>query len=156
LQALEPQLKWAEVKAYLPIFAPEYDNIRAALNWSLACDIVLNLRFIGILGWFWWYCSYFDEAQYWLNAALPKRADAPNEVQALVQHVASGTAWFLGDFVRSVKSGEESVRLWQQSGDMAGLGMAQTGLAAAYLTLDDAVRAKTMAEQGVENMRKTG
>jgi predicted ATPase/class 3 adenylate cyclase/DNA-binding CsgD family transcriptional regulator len=73
----EPCMRGPEQRLWLNRLEAERDNLRAALDWSLAPDgdAELALRLSGALAWFWYSRSHVEEARRWLVAALSRAAD---------------------------------------------------------------------------------
>ena len=115
----EPELFGPQEAEWFERLDEEYDNIRAALSWSLeGADPELGLRLAGEICWFWYWRGYYDEGQRWLQEALAKevRASAIARAKAL-----GGVGWLAdrqSDLDRMRASATEGLRL----SDEAGLG----------------------------------
>jgi DNA-binding CsgD family transcriptional regulator/tetratricopeptide (TPR) repeat protein len=95
----------------------EHDNLRTALNWSLAHDPVLALRLAGGLWRFWSQRGYWREGRGWLDQALAAAPDAPPAVRAAALAGAGKIANELGDFSDARGCFEQSLFLARQTGD---------------------------------------
>jgi predicted ATPase/DNA-binding NarL/FixJ family response regulator len=71
----ESGLRRPEAPAVLGALEAEHDNLRAALEWGLACGGDAALRLSGALARFWWLHSYHDEGLRWLGRALAGRSE---------------------------------------------------------------------------------
>ena len=71
------QSKWVD---YLDL---ELDNIRLALEWSIANKMgEESLRLFGALGWFWHIRCHFQEGREWFIRAIALRDKASKRAQA--------------------------------------------------------------------------
>lgn len=69
----------------------EYDNLRAALEWSVATgQTETALRLLGALGWPWEVSGHYREARRWLDRirALPAVSDYPECYAHALNHIA--------------------------------------------------------------------
>jgi predicted ATPase/class 3 adenylate cyclase/DNA-binding CsgD family transcriptional regulator len=75
----EPLLRGEEQLAWLDRLEAEHDNLRAALEWTLAPERggTAALRLCGALAWFWEPRSYITEGRHWLARALAQVSDHP-------------------------------------------------------------------------------
>jgi predicted ATPase/class 3 adenylate cyclase len=79
----EPELRGPKQEAWSAVLRHEYDNLRAALAWSLKhTDASLVLRLAGALAEFWWYNGPVSEADEWFSQALERLPEAPLSVRA--------------------------------------------------------------------------
>ena len=73
--------------------AREHDNLRAALDWSLAsCDGARALRLAGALARFWSERGYLSEGRRWLGEALAATAGADEAVAGARERALVGAA----------------------------------------------------------------
>lgn len=97
----------------------EYDNIRAALHWSLAADgdTVLGLRMVGAMRDFWFYEGYHVEGQRWTEQALEllDTTDDPH-LQARVLRTAATMAYLRQDVAQSAEYLNQAIVLMQSLG----------------------------------------
>ena len=66
----EVKLKSAERPAWTKRLETEQDNLRAALEWSLASDVAKGFRMVGALERFWLLRGYFTEGRDWSKRIL--------------------------------------------------------------------------------------
>jgi predicted ATPase/class 3 adenylate cyclase len=79
----EPELRGPMQEAWSASLRREYDNLRAALAWSLKYkDASLVLRLVGALAEFWWYNGPVSEADQWFSQALERAAEVPLSLRA--------------------------------------------------------------------------
>src|SRR5438105_8071355 len=109
----------------------EHENLRAALFWLLAQAQVGSerstqqaeraLRFCTALSWFWSIRGYIREGQNFLEQALALRESVSVPVRARACYTAAELAFFLDDLRRTEKLGNESLHLFRELGDKAGI-----------------------------------
>ena len=133
-ETAEPKLRGPEQLEWLDSLETEYDNLRAALAWSLESGKGENaLQLAGALCYFWVLRGNFSEGDKWLNDALAfaereqsERATAGETYTLSSAETAQrakalyGAGWLqMGTL--NVKRGrtvvEESLRLWRELGD---------------------------------------
>ena len=164
-------LRGAQQMAWLARLRADQDNFRAALRWSMEqarngntlkmnasgaelCATEVSLRLAAALRPFWEWQGYLIEVRDWLEAAL----DLP-----LKEHVErttlAGRAKALSSLSRlyclqneqekSIAAGEESIALWQQLDDHAGLAMALFHRAWPAIARIENERAQALFEQAL-------
>lgn len=128
-EATHPELYGAEQPAALERLETEYENLRAALSWSLAShagNAEMGLRLAAALVYYWKIRGLTIEGTRWMNAALEKLDGAPLELRALVL-LRAGELWFDfadGKDLQTTAYAEESLALYQQLEDPTGIAWA--------------------------------
>jgi predicted ATPase/DNA-binding CsgD family transcriptional regulator len=89
----EPTVRGTQDAAVLARLEAEYDNLRAALEWSLTPGRPAEaaLRLSGALAWFWWLRGYHDEGCRFLARALA----GPPQRSAARMKVLHGAGWLV-------------------------------------------------------------
>ena len=137
-EQVEPYVRGPQVPAHLNRLEAEHDNLRAALEWSLAQAEYgeASLRLAGALFSFWEERGYVGEGRAWLARALASpSAPSSGEARAKALYGAGSLADTEGDHEVAKTLLEESMDLWQSLGS-AGL----SGLAYTFSCLGQAVR----------------
>jgi predicted ATPase/DNA-binding XRE family transcriptional regulator len=127
----------------LALLSEEYENLRAALGWSLevanAEAVWIGLRLAGAI-WFWWEVrGLLAEGLRWLESLLATAPDAEDErackVLAPVWTGVMATSYHLGRFERAYEAGERALALQRGFGDKSELAEAlnNQGIVAAGL-----------------------
>ena len=162
-ETAEPELRSARQIEWLARLDLERDNLRAALSWSLAPEKAgAALRLVAALGHFWEMRADLVEGSRWCEAALAAangRADLCDSAErAAALFVAGMLAGYLWDTEKSLLCLEESLRIYRQHRDMAGVGAVLCFLAIAQdrrqqsqqavCTFQEAVQAAQQAEDG--------
>ncbi|OLE22214.1 MAG: hypothetical protein AUG44_25380 [Actinobacteria bacterium 13_1_20CM_3_71_11] len=113
----------------------EYQNLRAAMQWTLAHDAVEQAARICLGLWrYWRNGSHLREGREWLDAVLATRDGLPAGLRARVLHPAAILAATQDDHAAAALLGKESLALAESVGDRAtaaharnALGVAATG-----------------------------
>ena len=114
----------------------ELDNLRAALEWSIARgDGATAQATAGFTGWFWWHAGRADEGYRWLERTLACSPLTSPAVRAPAATWAACVALDVGHADAAARLAAEAVELSDQSGDRALQGMA--GLVSARVAMLD-------------------
>lgn len=117
-----PRLRQADQVEWLEILDREHDNMRVALRWladkGAAAD---ELRLAAALAYFWEFRAHLSEGQHRLEEALARGEDAPAPLRAVCLDFAGRLARGQGEFKRARQLTENSIRLFRELGDTAGL-----------------------------------
>ena len=125
----KPHLRGTEQARWLARLEQEHENLQVALNWLLEGARMEEgkeqaeraLRMCGALFWFWRIRGYMREGQTELSQALAARSGVVVPVQAEALLGAAELAFALGDYERVEALGGESLVLYRQLGDAAGM-----------------------------------
>jgi tetratricopeptide (TPR) repeat protein len=130
-EEVEPSLQANEQGRSMARLEQEHENLRAALSWLLAQargggeyskqQAEQALRFCTALSWFWSVRGYSREGQHFLEQALVLRESVTTSVRARVLYTAAHLAFLLDDTERTEKLGSESLHLFRELGDKAGM-----------------------------------
>jgi predicted ATPase/DNA-binding XRE family transcriptional regulator len=143
--------------AWLDRLEAEHDNLRAALEWSLASqkDTELGLQLTSALSHFWYVRDHHNESRMWLERAL-KIGGGGAAARARVLVSAGRLAWFQGEFARVNSLVEEGLTLYRQLGDDAGAAFALLVLGRTAVSQGDLVRGGTLVEECLGLYRQQG
>ncbi len=154
-EAAEPHLRSADELAWLERLELEHDNMRTALAWSLETGDKAGLRLAGALASFWYVRGYFGEGRDWLTRALAETRDPSPAVRAKALSGAS-----LVTSGQSIKMGaalmEESLVLYRQLNDRAGIAIALANLGFMEGQADNVERAAELLENSLSLYRELG
>ena len=118
----EPELQGPKQAERLKQLAMDYDNLRAALRWSLAAvGREAGLRLAGALWPFWFVRGYWSEGRQWLERALTQSAGASAVVKAKALSAVGMVTMSQCDFPRARVYYEEVLALQRQLGDQKGI-----------------------------------
>jgi predicted ATPase/DNA-binding XRE family transcriptional regulator len=125
----EPHVRGPQLPAYLNQLEAEHDNLRAALEWSLAQtqNSEAGLRLTGALFSFWEQRGYVSEGRAWLASALANPVvPGTGAARAKVLYGAGCLADAEGDDTVARTLLEESVDLWRALGSEGMTDLAHT------------------------------
>jgi predicted ATPase len=143
--------------AWLRRLEDEHDNLRAALEWSLAAGGDSALRLCGALQRFWIMHGHHFEGRQWCARALRDMpADAPPRALAKVRNCAGLLAYHHGDYDEAWASLESALSLWRGVGDRRGMAVSLNNLGMVALDREDLDGARSMHEQSLAIARELG
>lgn len=122
----EPRLFGGKQMAWLDRLDAEYDNLRAALDWSLngpASDAELGLRLAAALTYYWEIRGLGLEGGRRLESALERIDDVAVPLQALV-YLRAGNFWVGWENEKVALCAAKSLTLFRQLGDEKGIAWA--------------------------------
>jgi non-specific serine/threonine protein kinase len=138
----------------------ERDNLRAALERSLADEggVEAGLRLAGALWWFWFAWGYLAEGRQWLEVMLSRAQASDRPSPALRAKALLGAghlARFQGDWPSARFYSEQSLTLFEATGNGSGVGYALHSLAVLAQLEGDYGRATTLMEQSLALFRES-
>jgi predicted ATPase/DNA-binding SARP family transcriptional activator len=157
-ETAEPKLTGPEQALWLERLGAEYDNLRAAFEWSQGTDgdPELGLRLAGALYLFLTVRAPLSEPLDWLLRALATSPDAG--VVARIKALAAATivAGMKGESTRSITLGLERIELCRVLGDERALATSLIHVGWAYYEVDDFEQAETYLQEGLDLARVSG
>ena len=131
------------------------DNLRAALSWSLTSqgDTEMGLLLTGALSHFWYVREHHSEARTWLQRALERPSEA-TAARAKVLVGAGRLAWFQGELKRGSALLEESLALYRDLDDDAGVAFTLLVLGRIAVSQGDRKRGATLVEESLSSFRQ--
>lgn len=110
----------------LAALAPDDDNMRAALSWSISADPPIALALAGALSPYWYHCGVFDEGRAWLERTLPESAPGIDVATRARAILATGFfAGVSGDSARAESLLADSLEVYRTIGDDWGVAQTQ-------------------------------
>ena len=153
-EAAGPELRGAEQVQWLARLEREFPNLRAALDWSFAGgESAVGLQLAVTLDRFWQYHAYLREGLHWLQRGLAN-PELPTALRARALGLAGWLARNLGDHPLATNLLEESLALYRELGDLAGLTDALDSLGDVAYFGGDAARAQAVHEENLA-LRRT-
>ncbi|MBV9787984.1 MAG: tetratricopeptide repeat protein [Chloroflexi bacterium] len=117
---------------WLSRLATEHENLRAVLSWAFAGEdsarITIALRLCGVLWRFWWVRGYVHEGKCWLDLALSRLAHAQPPLVAKIMYGSGFLARTGGDLAAAERYFTQSLQLWKEQQDQAGIAHALNSL----------------------------
>ena len=153
----EAALGGADQVTWLRRLQAEYDNLRAALEWSRAGEGSTDegMRLALGLWQFWYVRGDFSEGRMWLETML-RRYLGRDVLRAKVLREAGFLAWRQGDYSAAADLGSDGLTIFRDLGDIAGMGGALYLLGNVAFYQGDLGRAKTLHSESLALRRRTG
>jgi predicted ATPase/class 3 adenylate cyclase len=154
----ESELMGAAQAKWLERLEVEHENLRAALEWSLAAaESAGGLRLCGALWRFWWTRGHLSEGREWCQRALGKAGgDERTAERAKVLYAAGAMAYYQGDYPSARARSEESLAIRRQLGDRRGLASSLNILGNVAVDQGDFASAQTLFEESLAIDRELG
>ena len=153
----EPELWGTDQGQWLTWLEAEHDNLRAALDWSIATGAAdAGLRLAGALWKFWEVRGYLSEGRAWLERALAVGSGASAAARARASAGAGVLARHQGDYGRAITLLEEGLVLCRTKGDRRGEAAALNNLGVVARRQGDFARAGALLEAGLVLRRELG
>ncbi|MFB9360554.1 BTAD domain-containing putative transcriptional regulator [Actinoplanes nipponensis] len=116
---------------WLGAITREYDNIQAALAWSLDHgDAEQGLSIATAMWWYWWVTGRMMEGRAWLNRALAAATGGPSVLRGRALRVAASLARNSGDLPAARQLGEQCLAIFRGLDDRTGTIAALNNLSA--------------------------
>ncbi|HEX9373589.1 MAG TPA: tetratricopeptide repeat protein, partial [Roseiflexaceae bacterium] len=136
----------------------EYNNLRAALEWCAANDLVSGLRLAASLRQFWHARGRLNEGRSWLETLL-SRADTtelPASVRARALCVAGFLAYQQGDLARAATLSERSLALYRTLDEPCGSADVLYNLGGVAFLRNEYARAAALFDECLALYRELG
>jgi predicted ATPase/DNA-binding CsgD family transcriptional regulator/transcriptional regulator with XRE-family HTH domain len=156
-EEVEPKLFDFEQQWWFEVLDREYENLQAALHWSLERgELETALRLGGALWRFWWVRGYMSEELLWLEQAIQgiKEVQAPVRAKALIS--AGALAYQRGDNVRAESFCRESLALFQDLGEIQGVAYSLHRLGLIAARSNDYRTAQSLEEEALQLFKEVG
>ncbi|MGI8553366.1 MAG: ATP-binding protein, partial [Dehalococcoidia bacterium] len=156
-EAAEPRLRTREQASAFELLGREHDNLRAALRWfEEQGEAGAELRLAGALAWFWFLRGHWNEGAAWLEAGLAIPGPAPAAARAKALAGAGLLTAYLGGSATAEARVMESVTLWRQLDDRAGIAASQLVRGLVASRLGDQVAPRAAWEESLAMYRMLG
>ena len=134
----------------------DHNNLRAALDWSLADQVELGLRLAAALHYFWYVRGHYTEGARWFERLFERATPVAPNVRADALYGDSYlTGWGLGRFAAVIPRLEECAALAREAGDPRRAGRALWALGTLLTSQQPAVAAANL-EEAIELARQAG
>jgi predicted ATPase len=138
-------------------FRTEWDNVRAALGWTLESgETELGLRLVGALAMVWLDQNLAVEGERWLQAFFARPEPVEGEVRAKALMAGATIAGVRSQYELAKPRAEEALEYFRSVDSEEGVAWALTGLAVAPLELGEPEEAAPMLEEAEALHRKLG
>jgi predicted ATPase/class 3 adenylate cyclase len=154
----EPKSVGAEQAQWLRRLDQEHDNLRSALDWSLAqAGSEGSLRLCGALQRFWWTRGYLSEGREWCTRVLGKAgAQERTGERAKALKAAGVLAYQQGDYPAARALDAECLAIQRQLGDRRGIAGSLNNLGLVACDQGDFPAARLLHEESLTIVRQLG
>jgi predicted ATPase/DNA-binding SARP family transcriptional activator len=157
VEAIEQRLTGHDQASWFERLATEYENIRAALDWSLdKLRVEQAARIAGSLWRFWLARGYLVEGRAWLARVLAVDGELSPAALAKALRGAGTLAWGQGDYTEAIGLCERSLGLARTLGDRDGEATCLHYLGSLALHQSDYVRATALLQASLALRRALG
>ncbi len=152
----EPELTGPEQTLWLNRLADNHDNIRAALDWSLAEDgCATAVRLAGALWRCWWMHGHYHEGRGWLETALAQAAGTDAQ-RAKALYGAGSLATEQGDYAHATTLLEAALAAARSAGEQTVAALALTDLGSVARQQGAYGRAAKLHDEALALRREAG
>ena len=149
----ESGLVGPEQKAWLERVATDFDNLRAAIDWSTEGEgsSENGATLAGALGQFWVVRGGLAEGRSWISNLLgnDKSSELSPTVRSQALHTAGSLAWHQGDYASARSGYEQSLEIRREQGDLRGLTASLVGLGYVAFRQGDYSVAQSLFDEGL-------
>jgi predicted ATPase/DNA-binding CsgD family transcriptional regulator len=150
-EEVEPKLFGAEQKWWFDRLEQEYENLRAALHWSVERgELEVALRLGGALWRFWLVRGYLSEELVWLEPAIKGIEGVRASVRAKALLSAGALAYHHGDINRAEALCRESLTLFRELGDIQGIAFSLHRLGQVASVRSNYIAARSLEEEALQ------
>jgi predicted ATPase/DNA-binding SARP family transcriptional activator len=154
-ESTEPHLVGDQQAVWLDRLELEYDNIRAALGWSLEQRRDEQAaRLAGAIWRFWGVRGHVGEGRAWLERLLAPGRQISPALRAKALKGNAMMAWSQGEYTQAVELCEQGLALYQAIGDTDGIAACLHTLGSLSLHQGDYARAKSLLEASLALRRE--
>jgi predicted ATPase len=152
---MESRLDEPERRASIDRLDREHDNLRAALYWYRDTGAPeQELRLSAALSSFWLMRGFWDDADHWLTDALSHATGVEIADRAKVLYGAGRLAEARLQLDQATRRYEDSVELWKEVGDRAGMARALACLGSVLAVQGRVVEARALLEDSLDLFRE--
>lgn len=149
-----PELHGPDQQLWLDRLELDFDNIRAALTWSLdGPNAETALRLATAMRHFWLARGYLVEGRVWLERALASDESSDLSTRARAMFAAGELSFFLGNHSRATTLAADGLRICRSLGDARGAADALLGLGQMARLTGDLSGAVAFLEEGIDLAR---
>ena len=164
----EPQLRGTEQARWFARLELEHENLRAALTFLLERSRVQAgtqegllqteqaLRLCAALYWFWYHRGHLREGQAFLEQALAGRSGVGAALRARALIAAADWAYFLDDLKRAEMLCRESLELFRELNDKAGMASSLFNLGSTARVRGQYLLARSQLEEAAVLFQEVG
>jgi tetratricopeptide (TPR) repeat protein len=154
-EEIEPYLYGPEQTIWMDVLEGEFDDIRLALEWSIANQKGEQaVRLFSAIGWYWFIRCRFREGEEWFKRIQPFVARASKRKQAGALRSASWLYYARDDFTTTLRMHSQCLDLYRELGDEAEMSACLQYIGVMQFSLGSLAEAKSSLEKSLELSRK--
>lgn len=134
----------------------EYENLRAALEWSIVSDELLSFKIIQAIWRFWDVRSHWTEARKWIDRALTFDSEVPTELMVDVLIAGGYFALRQGAYDVAIEHLQRSIGISTSLNKDEGAALALSYLGSTYREQSQYQQAQDALERSLSLYRKIG
>ena len=135
----------------------DYDNVRAALTWSIEHEPdAIALPLAAAFRWYWYYRILWSEGLRWLTRVLERASKNVSAERAGVLAGSGSFALYGGDVPAARRALEEAESMWRALGDRRELALTLSSLAQVLVNANELDAAAARADESVALARASG
>ena len=152
-----PHTRGRDAAIWLSRLAAELDNFRAVIRWAIDSGHVdRGLWLAAALDSFWIFGNHQREGRRHLDDLLAQpSADGQREARAAALGAAASIAAWQADYAASTRLGQQSLEIYRELGDLAGIARQLSSLGYATLAKDP-VDARRLFAESIDAFRHAG
>jgi predicted ATPase/DNA-binding SARP family transcriptional activator len=166
VEAAQPHLGYflsaTDMDLWLARLEAEYDNLRAAVRWSLEkgnrspAATEAGLRLASNLHWLWFARGHFTEGRAWLERLLATSSEVQPAARAQALLTAGYSACWQGDFAAGARPLQEALSIFHRLEDGSGITFSLHGLGFVALGQGWAGRSRAHFEEALHSAQELG
>ncbi len=153
-EAAEPSLQGTQSAGWLNRLDEEYDNLRAALHWSMTNDFAMAVRFNVALRNYWEFMGQLAEGLGILRQILSHSERIAPKQRLTLYSMAGNLAKFQGDYQTAHGMYERGLAEARGEGDLSDVSLLCRGLGSLAAEQGDHPTARRFIEEALEAARK--
>jgi predicted ATPase len=154
-ETAEPELLGAKTAQWMETLEQEHDNLRSAIEWSLASEPETALRIAGAINRFWVSRGYLSEGIKWTKRALESNGEeADTKLRSKAYSGIGDLSWRQGDLEAAELSFQESLQLAREIDDKDRISRSLGGLGVVKTQQGNLSQAKALTEESLAIARE--
>ncbi|MFI5934232.1 BTAD domain-containing putative transcriptional regulator [Actinoplanes sp. NPDC051494] len=154
--AAPPPADGPEHSRWLAAIERDYDNIQAALTWSLNRSATTGLEIAAAMWWYWWVSGRMAEGRSWLRRTLAAAPADPTPLRGGALRAAASLARNSGDVAGARELGEQALATFRSLDDRPGMIAALNNLSITAQGQRDYEASLAYGYEGLDLARQAG
>jgi predicted ATPase len=155
VQRAAPHLRMPDQRHWIDSLDHEFDNIRVALEWSIAGDPQRGLKAVAALENYWFRARQ-TEGRFWVSRFLQVTEGDGGRARADALYVAQWLAWMQGDYDVARRATEEMMAVSTLAKDRFNRARGRRCLSCLAYSQDDHALAMHLFSEAIPDLRENG